>query len=185
MDITPQIFDGFKRGELDDFYREAWTPLMSYAARYLGNLYSLMAEDCVQEAILSVYHSREKLVSPVQMKAFLFTTVHNRCVSLLRKNRTEAKYLSKRETAQPELWAAMIEQETLDMLYRAIQELPEKYRQIFEVNYEQGLKNADAAAALNLSLANFNKRKARMITLLRDRFRDTDTMQMLITVLFF
>ena len=79
----------------------------------------------------------------------------------------------------------MIEQETLDMLNRAIQELPEKYRQIFEVNYEQGLKNADAAAALNLSLANFNKRKARMITLLRDRFRDSDTMQMLITVLFF
>ena len=77
----------------------------------------------------------------------------------------------------------MIEQETLDLLHAAIDELPEELRQVFELNFEQGLRNAEAARLMSLSLNGFNKRKAKMISLLRNKFHDNDTMLLFITLL--
>lgn len=47
MVITESIFNDFKRGSIDSLYAEAWSPLMAYAARVLGDRYAMMAEDCV------------------------------------------------------------------------------------------------------------------------------------------
>ncbi|WP_036878080.1 RNA polymerase sigma factor [Xylanibacter oryzae] len=184
MNISQQVFDDFKENNLDSLYREAWPSLMSYAARILGKKYAMMTEDCVQESILTVYHSLPTLVSPSQLKAFLFTCLHNKCVSVLRKGNTQNKYLNQLETIEPEVSTAIIEQETIDMLLNAINELPDKYRQIFELNFQQGLKNAEAAAMLDISIDNFNKRKSKMISLLRNRFGGDEFMQILISVLF-
>ena len=185
MNITEEIYSDFKRGQIDSLYAEAWSPLMAYAARTLGDSYAMMAEDCVQEAIVKAYDTRHTFMSPFQMKAFLFTCVHNQCVSLIRKSGTQAKYMAHVATddVEPEISAAMIEQETLDMLHAAIDELPDDLRQVFELNYEQGLRNAEAARLMNLSLNGFNKRKARMIEALRSKFGNNNTMLMLITVL--
>ena len=70
------------------------------------------------------------------------------------------------------------------MLQAAIRELPEKYQQVFDLSFEQGLKNEEAAQLLNISINGFNKRKAKMISLLRDKFKENNLMQILITVLF-
>ena len=62
--------------------------------------------------------------------------------------------------------------------------LYEKYQQVFDLSFEQGLKNEEAAQLLNISINGFNKRKAKMISLLRDKFKENNLMQILITVLF-
>ena len=87
------------------------------------------------------------------------------------------------DAVEPEISAALIEQETLDLLHAAIDELPEELRQVFELNFEQGLRNAEAARLMSLSLNGFNKRKAKMISLLRNKFHDNDTMLLFITLL--
>ncbi len=186
MNITEQIYTDFKSGFIDSLYAEAWSSLMAYAARTLGDNFAMMAEDCVQEAIVKAYNTRHTFISPFQMKAFLFTCVHNRCISILRKSGTQTKYLAHmpENTVEPEISAAMIEQETIDMLQAAIRELPEKYQQVFDLSFEQGLKNEEAAQLLNISINGFNKRKAKMISLLRDKFKENNLMQILITVLF-
>lgn len=186
MNITEQIYTDFKSGFIDSLYAEAWSSLMAYAARTLGDNFAMMAEDCVQEAIVKAYNTRHTFTSPFQMKAFLFTCVHNRCISFLRKSGTQAKYLAhlQENTVEPEISAAMIEQETIDMLQAAIRELPDKYQQVFDLSFEQGLKNEEAAQLLNISINGFNKRKAKMISLLRDKFKENNLMQILITVLF-
>lgn len=184
MNISQQIFDDFKENNLDSLYREAWPSLMSYAARLLGDKYAMMAEDCVQESILKVYNSLPTIVSPLQLKSFLFTCLHNKCISVLRKGNTQKKYLNQIETVEPEISTAIIEQETIDMLLDAISQLPDKYRQIFELNFQQGLKNAEAAAMLDISIDNFNNRKSKMISLLRNRFAGDVFMQFFISVFF-
>ncbi len=185
MVITELIFNDFKQGIIDSLYAEAWSSLMAYAARALGDKYAMMAEDCVQEAIVKAYETRHTFSSPFQMKAFLFTCVHNQCISLLRKTGTHDRYLENisADAVEPEISAALIEQETLDLLHAAIDELPEELRQVFELNFEQGLRNAEAARLMSLSLNGFNKRKAKMISLLRNKFHDNDTMLLFITLL--
>ena len=187
MVITESIFNDFKRGNIDSLYAEAWSPLMAYAARVLGDRYAMMAEDCVQETIIKVYDTRATFTSAFQMKAFLFTCLHNKCVSIMRKGKTQDRYMANlfpHEPIEPEISAAMIEQEALDMLHAAINELPDELRQVFELNYEQGLRNAEAAHLMDLSLNGFNKRKAKMISILRDKYKGNETMLLFITVLF-
>ena len=179
-----KVYTDFKNGQIDTLYAELYAPLMNYAARFLTNDYAMMAEDCVQEAIIKAYQTRDTFTSSCQLKSYLFTCIHNNCVSVLRKASSRQNYvLMPKEEIEQEFSASMIEQETIDMLHAAIRELPEKYQQLFELNYEQGLKNEEVARLLEISINGFNKRKAKMISLLRDKFRDNELMQILITVL--
>jgi len=184
MTVLEQVYNDFKMGKVDMLYAELYPSMLTYAARYLMSDYAMMAEDCVQNAILKAYDKRTSFVSPFQLKSFLFTCIHNDCISILRRVKTKNNYLNQtKEETEQEFSASMIEQETLDLLYRAIEELPEKYRELFELNYQQGLKNTEAAKQLGITIDGFNKRKAKMISLLRERFIDNDAMQLLITML--
>ena len=69
-----------------------------------------------------------------------------------------------------------IEQETLDMLYSAIDNLPEKYRTIFELSFEQGLSINEIADRLNLSVSGVKKQKAKMIDMLRQSIPDNNAL---------
>lgn len=44
---------------------------------------------------------------------------------------------------------------------------PEKYRRIFELNFRQGLKNAEIAKLLNITESAVKKQKAQMLELFR------------------
>ena len=178
------VYTDFKQGKIDSLYAEMYAPMMSYAARFLTNDYAMMAEDTVQEAIIKAYQTRGTFSTPYQLKSFLFTCIHNNCISVLRKVSSHQNYVSQpQEVIEQEFSASMIEQETIEMLHAAIRELPEKYQQLFELNYEQGLKNEEVARLLDISINGFNKRKAKMISLLREKFKDNELMQMLITVM--
>ena len=61
----------------------------------------------------------------------------------------------------------MMIQETLDLLYDAINALPGEYQQIFELSFVQGLSNGEIASLLNLSVSGTKKRKARFLELMR------------------
>jgi RNA polymerase sigma-70 factor (ECF subfamily) len=89
--------------------------------------------------------------------------------------------MSKEE--EEEISAGIIEQETIDLLHRAIAELPEQYRRIFELNYEKGLKMREVAEELNISFEALKKRKLKMFALLRERFKNNSAMQALLFIL--
>lgn len=61
-----------------------------------------------------------------------------------------------------------IEQETLELLLDAIRRLPERYQRIFELSFEQGLKNAEIAVILGVSESAVKKQKHALITYLRN-----------------
>ena len=56
------------------------------------------------------------------------------------------------------------------MLWNAIGQLPKKFQELFELSFEQGMKNAEIANLLNISESAVKKRKAQFITLLRQHF---------------
>lgn len=179
-----KIYNDFITGNIDSLYEGFYASLMAFAARYLNHDYAIMAEDCVQEAIVKAYHTRQTFVSSAQFKSFLFTCIRNNCISVLRKASVQESYVSQsQEEMEQEISARIIEQEALDMLHEAINQLPEIYRQVFELSYEKGLKNAEAAEMLHITIDGFNKRKSKMISLLRERFKGNEMMQILINLL--
>ena len=180
MEISEQLYNDFRQGRIDSLYHEAYASMAAFAARYLADKHALLVEDCVQEAIEKAYRTRTSINNPSQLKVYLYTCIRNRCVSLLRKTNSRAKYIAQQDTTEDErLSVTIIEQETLDLLHRAISELPEKYQVVFELSFEKGLSYADAAQRLGITIDGYNKRKAKMISLLRKRFKENGEMQML------
>jgi len=87
------------------------------------------------------------------------------------------------EDIEEEVSAGIIEQETINLLRQAIDELPEQYRKIFELNYEKGLKMKEVADVLNITFETLKKRKIKMFALLRERFKNNAVMQTLLFTL--
>jgi RNA polymerase sigma factor (sigma-70 family) len=178
-----QVLSDFISGGIDNFYEQMYSQLLGYAVRCLGNDYSFLAEDCVQDAVVAAYERRTTFEFAWQLKGFIYTCVHNNCIDLLRKTNRENDYVSMSKEEEEEISAGIIEQETIDLLHRAIAELPEQYRRIFELNYEKGLKMREVAEELNISFEALKKRKLKMFALLRERFKNNSAMQALLFIL--
>lgn len=171
MKIDECVFARFKEGDVNSFYEKMYAGLLTYTARLLGEDFAFLAEDCVQDAVYKAYLQRDSFTSPLQWRVFLYTCVRNGAISILRKGQARQNYLMQAGYTEEDLSLDLIEQETLDILYNAIEALPEKYRTIFNLSFEQGLKNAEVAKRLQIAESTLKKQKARLIELLRDQLR--------------
>lgn len=169
MQLNPSIIADFKAGRLDTFYVEAYPALLTYAARLLGENHALMAEDCVQDAIFASYQQRDGIRDAFQWKNYLFHLVHNNAVSVLRHHQAQQNYLREQHDIEEDFTRSYIQQETLDTLFQAIDALPDRYRRLFQLSFEQGLRNTEIAQLLQVSTRAVTKQKARLLQLVRQQ----------------
>lgn len=188
MALYQQIFCDFVRGDITLFYKKMYPELLLYVSRILGNDFAFLAEDCVQDAVLKTYRKRDSFPTALQWKVYLYTCLRNQAITVLRKGQAHTNYLNTDEahiTETNSLMLDIIEQETLTLLYKAIDALPEKYRQLVEMSFAEGLKNAEVAQRLNISEITVKKRKARLIHLLRANLSgkiDSNTLLILLSL---
>lgn len=181
-----EIFDDFSQGRLAPFYHRMYPELIIFAGRMLGEEFAFLAEDCVQDAVFKAYERRLSFVSAMQWKVFIYTCIRNAAVSSLRKGNARNNYLRRAETADDTLSLGIIEQEAVSLLYEAIDALPDEYRQLLELSFGEGLRNAEVAKRLNVAEITVKKRKARMIELLRNSLKmrvDEEYMLLLVSLL--
>ncbi len=170
------------------FYKRYFPGMVMYASRLLGHELDWMADDCVQDAVLDAFQKRYTFSSAEQWHAHILACIHNKAVSALRKlsamrHYTEAK---SEEEHTADATRALIEHETLDSLYAAIAKLPEDYRTLLKLSFEDGLKNAEIAAALGVAEITVKKRKVKLLEMLRRNMTDDldlTTIALLLTTL--
>ena len=75
-----------------------------------------------------------------------------------------------------------IELETRTRLYNAISSLPDDLRQVFNLSFEQGLRNPQIASMLGVAEITIKKRKAKLISRLRAMLGEEDRMLLLIAL---
>lgn len=161
------LYTDFKSGKMDLFYRDFYPALIAFAIHVLGSKYAYLAEDCVQESIYKTYLAKDRIADESSLKSYLYTAVRNRAIGILRKDNSQNNYLKQFETSEQDILAELIERETIRRLFVAVDSLPEPYRRIFDLSFEEGLKNREIAAMLGISESAVKKRKARMLNLLR------------------
>lgn len=169
MQLTETILADFRAGRLESFYAEAYAPLLTYAARLLGERYALLAEDCVQDAIFASYERRDGIKDVAQWKTYLFRLVHNNAVSILRRQQAQERYLGEQTALEEDFSRSMIQQETLDTLFSAIRTLPDRLQHLFHLSFEKGLRNTEVAELLNVSTRAVTKQKARLVALVKEK----------------
>jgi RNA polymerase sigma-70 factor (ECF subfamily) len=113
------------------------------------------AEDLVAEAFVKLWNSSSVFYHRNAIGAWLRTTVRNACLDWIKHQRVEAKHVdhltqlragTEDEWQQEDVLAVL-----LDELYTAVQQLPERRKEVFILRYVKSLKNEEIAARLHIS----------------------------------
>lgn len=125
----PLIFCQFKHGDLRGFYSCIYPGLLCHTMRLLGNELSWLAEDCLQDIVLAAFERRNSFVDSDQWHAWILTSIRNHTVDIIRKSNSSKKYtglLLNNDDIHDAVEADIIEQETMNTLFEAINSLPQK-----------------------------------------------------------
>lgn len=131
-----------------------YTALCVYASRLVGD--DDEADDVVQGVFVTLYEQRA-LLRPASVKAYLFGSVRNTCLNVLKHGQVHRAYEAEQLRAQGEADdnlaadAAVRQAEMEAAIARALQKLPEKQREIFVMSRLEGLSNQEIADRLALS----------------------------------
>lgn len=171
MQWTEDIFLKFCQGKIDDFYKYLYPDMLVYASSLLAGGDVANAEDWVQDAVEKAYIYCSEFTSPAQWKAFMITCIRNKAISSMRRQGAKDNYISQIDSENritPDAMCDYIEVETRSRLFNAIAALPPELRQIFNLSFEEGLRNPEIAARIGVAEITVKKRKARLISRLRE-----------------
>ncbi|MBK8250620.1 MAG: RNA polymerase sigma-70 factor [Gemmatimonadetes bacterium] len=154
----------------DALFRAWYPPLVQFAERLLREREG--AEEVVQDVMLELWKRRETLVITGSPQGYLYQSTRNRALNRLRHLRVEnrddefdADTLPSRGASDGEAAAGEVEA----ALERAVNSLPPRCRQVFELNRVQGLKYAEVAAAMGISVKAVEAHMARALRTLREQ----------------
>ncbi len=153
----------------DALFRGWYAPLVQFADRLLKDREA--AEEVVQDVMLELWKRRETLIISGSPQGYLYQSTRNRSLNRIRHLKVEnrdddfdADSLPTRSTTDAETGAMELE----EALRRAVDSLPPRCRQVFELNRVQGLKYAEVASALGVSVKAVEAHMARALRTLRE-----------------
>jgi RNA polymerase sigma-70 factor, ECF subfamily len=134
--------------------------------RYAGLVYSIAyrilqndrdAEDLTQDIFVTFWNSDAYNPERGSLSSFLGLLTRSRAIDKIRQRTTANNFLSRwqqtisEESTAPSPLESATTQETQALVRQAIAQLPERQRQILELNYYQGLSHDRIAQSLNLT----------------------------------
>lgn len=165
--IESSIYADFISGDVESLYVEMYRGLVSFAHKYLGPTYAFLSEDIVQECIYSTFLRKENIKAE-SLKSYLFTSVKNSCLNVLRKGRSSDNYLKHFNETDNDFINNIIEEETFQILFNAIEKLSLNHREVLNMSFFEGLKICEIAQKLGLSEMAVKKRKAGALSALKN-----------------
>ncbi|UBM61007.1 sigma-70 family RNA polymerase sigma factor [Marinilongibacter aquaticus] len=139
--------------------REAFTVLYT---QYLQQIYQFVylftkskdeSEELSQEVFIKVWIKRESLGEVKSFRNYLFRMTKNLVIDHIRKQR-QFEDISENEeqyAANPKFEADIILEDSFSLLERAVHKLPQKRRQIFEMNVKMEMSLDEIAEQMNIS----------------------------------
>ncbi len=184
MTIEQELFNNLREGRDDSFeliFRKYFPGLCSYAIGYVKS--KEVATEIVEDLFLYLWENFEDLVITTSMKAYLYQSVHNRCLKYVRHLKVEQKYndymhytLIDAELLHPVSdsypIANLISQELEELVDQAIQSLPEKCRVIFCLQRFDNLTYPEVAEKLDVSVNTVKTQMTRALQKLRESLKD-------------
>ena len=162
------VFNDFIEGKLNLFYRKVYPGLIIYARKFLDEDTKILAEDFVQDVLIEAWDCRKNLTNIYALKSFLYKSLKNDILNSYRKNASRARYLGQLE--DPVYFRnSVIDQETRNTVYNAINDLPDHERQVFVMNVMEGLKLGEIAEKLSVSERTVKKYKKDALDRLREK----------------
>lgn len=145
------------------------TPISHYVFRILGNQKD--TEDITQEVFLKLWtHAPKWNADKAKLTTWLHRIAHNLCIDYLRKHgRVQTQESFEEEVGELEINNEDESSKKIEILNRAIGQLPEKQRSALTLCHYQGFSNREAADIMNISVKALESAIARAKRSLRNQ----------------
>lgn len=168
-DLQDRIRAG-DEGAFDSVFRAHYAHLVRMAQSVVREL--ALAEEIAQDVMLELWRRRESLVVEQTFRAYLIRSTRNRALNHIRHQRIVAREAAfaaldplSSPSAEDEVLGVELERAVRD----AIDGLSENCREVFHLSRESGLKYAEIATALDISIKTVEKRMGQALSELRER----------------
>lgn len=154
-------------------FQTYYTDLVLFGGNFLKDRTS--CEDIVQSIFLKLWNDRKSIQIETSLKSYLLKAVRNCCLDEFRHLEIVRQYESGYENTTLDSYDTenyVLYSDLHDHLYRALDQVPELYREAFELNRFEGLKYREIAEKLNVSERTVEVRVSKTLELLRKYLKD-------------
>lgn len=167
-----------KEDIVESLFKEHFEPLCRMATKYISDFDA--SKDVVHEVFTAFWQKFDTLPSDTQYKSYLFTAVRNRSFNYLRDSKKHVDIMDVEEEKAPATAHSMEVQELSREINYALNLLPEKCREVFELSRFEDMKYAQIAKHLGISIKTVEGQMSKALKLLRGHLKEFMTV-----VLFF
>jgi RNA polymerase sigma-70 factor (ECF subfamily) len=159
-------------GDLDqaafeNLFRTYFPPLMSFARKFLVDEDD--AREVVQKVFINLWEKRKEVQTGTSLKSYLFTSVHNRSLNVIRDRKKFSLGEMPDVAGDWDVSKGIEAMELEEKIRSVIEGLPEKCREIFELNRFEGLKYSEIADHLGISVKTVENQISKALKILREK----------------
>ncbi len=158
-------------------FRRYYSHLLFYAEGIVGNE---DAEDVVQDVFVELWKRKDSVEIGEHIQAFLYRAVYTRALNVLKHRAVKDDYCAARQELDRQraeyynpdnnnVMRLVENKELRAEIIEAIEELPEKCREVFKLSYLHNMKNKDIAEVLGISPRTVEAHMYKALKYLRSR----------------
>jgi len=172
----------FRKGDkkvFESIYYEFSDMMYHICGQYIKDKF--VVEEIVQDSFLKLWEVRDGLLEELSIKNYLYTIAKNKCLSHLRQKKANTKPIDQLQYLEMKfnyesLYAmadnVMEFDELKSKIDVAINELPDKLKEVFLLNRVEELKYKEIAVQLDISVKTVEVRMSKSLKILRTELND-------------
>ncbi|TSD64041.1 RNA polymerase sigma-70 factor [Inquilinus sp. KBS0705] len=150
-------------------FKDHFKTLHSYAYTFLKD--DELAEEVVQNVFCRIWERREQLKTDGSIKAYLYRSVHNECLNYIKHQKVKAGfqvyYAAEMEQSEDNSSKKVMANELEKHIQKAMSELPQQCRIIFQMSRFDQLKYQQIADEMGLSIKTIENQMGKALKLMR------------------
>ena len=157
-------------------FRKYYVQLCSFANKFIAN--NAESEEIVQEVFLNIWKKRDQLKLEDEIRPYLYKSVQNFCFNFIQHQKIVDRYYSvidvvyKNRVEDFDTYESVLYAELQTKVDEAIFSLPTECRRIFQMSRKDGLKYAEIANKLNISVKTVETQMSRALAKLKIELKD-------------
>lgn len=155
-------------------FRSHFKGLCFFAQKYVKDIDT--AKEIVQDAFLSMWEKRDTIDLDRPVKSYLTMVIHNKCTNYLRDNRKFDSNILEIENLldvpEYESTDSLVTDELKEKIDSALNDLPEKCREVFVLNRYENLKYQEIAEKLQISVKTVETQMSKALQHMRVRLAE-------------
>ena len=151
----------------EKLFKAYFAPLMAFSRRILADEDD--AREVVHQVFINLWEKRDEIDLSTSLKSYLFTSVNNRSLNVIRDRK---KYSSEEVPEIAGEWDVSAQIETMELeekIREVIRSLPDKCREVFELNRFEGLRYSEIATQLDISVKTVENQVSKALRILREQ----------------